>query len=132
MKAQWIWMLAGAAILAFAMGDSAQAQGYGFYGGYANGGYNNGGYTYQNPSYGVGNPSFGTYGYPGYFNRTEQYHYTHPRITTGYGFVNRPLFYGRGGYGGGYYGSPGYGYGYGGGRGLGGGVRVYNYNGYRR
>ncbi len=119
MKTQWIWLFAGAAVLAFAMGDSAQAQVYGLYGGYANGGYNNGGYTFQNPSYGVGNPTFGTYGYPGYFNRTEQYHYTHPRITTGYGFVNRPLFYG--GYGG--YGYSGYGYG--GGR-VGGGVRGYN------
>lgn len=100
MKTKWV-LFFGAAILAFVLADEAKADPY--YRGY---GYGNYGYA---PSYGYG----------GFYNRTDHYHYTHPRVTTGAGFrsVYRP--YGYGGYYGGF------------GRGVnvrypGGGVNVFN------
>lgn len=96
MKTTWVLLL-GAAMLAFAMSDVAKAnhfrQGYGGYGGYSYGGYGYGNYGYA--------PSYGT---SGFYNRTDQYHYTHPRVTTGYGFRSAYRSYGAG-----YY--PSYGYG---------------------
>lgn len=91
MNSKWMWLL-GAAIFAFVMGDVAKADHYRQRGyGYGNYGYANYGYA---PSY----------GYSGFYSRTDQYHYTHPRVTTGYGFRSQyPSYgYGRGyGYGGG-------------------------------
>ena len=123
MKRQWKWFaLLGAALFAFSMADEAKADhfrrgcgGYGYGAGYGyGGGYGASAYSY--PSYGYG-------GYGGYYNRTNLYHYSSPRVTTGYGFrsYGSPYGYGRGfGYGRGYGYGRGFGYG-----GRGGGLSIY-------
>lgn len=143
MKPQWKWIgLVGVALLAFAMSNVSVADHYhGNYGGYGYGtyGYGQSYPSYSYPSYSYPSYSYPSYGYPsygssGFYNRTEQYHYTHPRVTTGYGFgsyaypsYSYPAYsgYGRGGVSVRY---PGGGVDVGYGR-SGGGVRVYN--GYR-
>jgi hypothetical protein len=92
MKPQWKWIgLIGAALLAFTMADIAQANyPYGTYGGY---GYGNYGYAQTYPSYGYPVPAYPSYGYSsGFNNRTEEYHYTGPRVTTGQGFQTYPRY----------------------------------------
>ncbi len=84
MKGKWIAVL-GAAVLTVSVANLAQADhlrgvpyGYGYgYSGYRYPAY---GYSvYHAPSY-------------GYFNRTDHYHYTHPRVTTGYGFRSHGFY----------------------------------------
>lgn len=75
MRTKWTWVL-GLAIAVFALGGVAKADHLrGYYGGYGYG--VPGSYGYSAPGYGYGS---------GFYNQTDQYHYTHPRVTTGYGY----------------------------------------------
>jgi hypothetical protein len=103
-----LFALLGAALLAFAITDNANADhfrrgcgGHGYGVGY-NVGY--GAPVYGYPSYGYGG---------GFYNRTDAFHYSRPRVTTGYGL--RPY---------GYPGFGGRGFGYGPGFGRRGGVTI--------